>query len=211
MLLPLHGAAQRKRCIQSSKVLLDDHAKQQATECLLVNGKCLDASMTYQYVQGKRALMCIILNLHPLQFILHTHQPAILYVCSKGPHPTIDTKPSEVHNMPRPEHHDLNHDAITTLEQTQSVLANQFNACVTSIAHNHRERNMMANLDRARDILHFIEWATKMQYDLQTPRPVQRVHALQDENDELRARVEALEKKRWWKPWGGKSKKGGNE
>lgn len=66
---------------------------------------------------------------------------------------------------------------------------------------------MIANLNRADDIIHFMNRAAKMQYDLQTPRPLERVHDLQDENDELRARVEALEKKRWWRVWGKTSKK----
>ena len=61
---------------------------------------------------------------------------------------------------------------------------------------------MVANLNRADDVIRFMDWAAKMQYDLQTPRPLERVHDLQDENDELRARVEALEKKRWWGVWG---------
>ena len=65
---------------------------------------------------------------------------------------------------------------------------------------------MIANLNRAEDVIRFMDRAAKMQYDLHTPRPLERVHDLQEENDELRARVEALEKKRWWRFWGRGSK-----
>lgn len=106
--------------------------------------------------------------------------------------------------MPELQDRLLNQEALLSLEQTQLELANTFGTCVGSIADDPRDSNMVEQSRRAHDIFRLMDWATRMQCQLWIPRSsrsFERVQALQDENDSLRARVEALEKKHEWRPW----------